>query len=96
MPEGGTQSLIPMIIMMVVLFGAMYFFMIRPQRKKQKAEEKMRNEIQVGDEVITIAGVYGRIVAIKEDSLIMESGPDRSKQRIARWSIQQNLTVHDE
>ena len=91
----GSQILV-MVVYIVIIVGAMYFFMIRPQRKKQKEEEKMRSNVQVGDEVITIAGVYGRIVAIKEDSLIMESGPDRSKQRIARWSIQTNLTVHDE
>ena len=84
-----------MIIYLVLIFAFMYFVLIRPQRKKQK-EEEMRNNIQVGDEIITIGGIYGRIVAVKEDSFIIESGPDRSKQRIARWAMQQNLTVHDE
>lgn len=85
-----------MIIYLVLIFAFMYFVLIRPQRKKQKKEEEMRNNIQVGDEIITIGGIYGRIVAVKEDSFIIESGPDRSKQRIARWAMQQNLTVHDE
>lgn len=88
-------SLLPMIIWLVVIFALMYFIMIRPNKKRQKAEEKMRNSLQIGDEIITISGVYCRIVALKDDSLIVESGPDRTKFRIARWSIQQNLTVHD-
>mgnify|MGYP001703573165 CR=1 FL=1 len=65
-------------------------------KKKQKKEEQMRNNLQVGDEIITIAGTYGRVVAVKEDSLVIESGPDRSKMKIARWAINQNLTVHDD
>lgn len=89
-------SLIMMVVYMAIIIGAMYLFMIRPQKKKQKKEEAMRNAIQVGDEVVTIAGLYGRVVAIKEDSMILESGPDRAKQRVARWAIQQVLTVHEE
>lgn len=91
----GFTDMLPMIGWIVVMFALMYFLMIRPGRKKQKAEEKMRNELQIGDEIITISGVYCRIVALKDDSLVVESGPDRTKMRIARWAIQQNLTVHD-
>lgn len=83
-----------MIVYLVVIFAIMYFLLIRPQRKKQKAEEKMRNNIMIGDEIITIGGIYGRVVAVKEDSFIIESGPDHSRYRMARWSIQTNLTVH--
>lgn len=91
---GGNSAFL--IIYIVVIVAFFYFVMIRPQKKRQKKEEAMRNNIQVGDEIITIAGVYGRIVALKEDSFILESGPDRAKQRIARWAIQQNLTVHED
>ena len=93
---GGAASMIMMVVYMVIIIGAMYLFLIRPQKKKQKNEEALRNAVQVGDEVVTIAGVYGRVVAIKEDSMILESGPDRAKQRIARWAIQQVLTVHED
>ena len=89
---GGFGMLIPLILM----FGIMYFLMIRPQRKKQKAEEKMRNSIQIGDEILTIGGFYGRVVSIKEDSLVIESAGDHSKQKIARWAVQQNMTIHEE
>lgn len=93
-PGGGSQMII-LVVWLVVIFAAMYFLMIRPGKKKQKAEEKMRNELQIGDEIVTISGVYCRVVAVKDDSLIVESGPDKTKMRIARWAIQQNLTVHE-
>ena len=93
---GGISSMIMMVVYMAIIIGAMYLFLIRPQKKKQKKEEAMRSAVQVGDEVVTIAGLYGRVVAIKEDSMILESGPDRAKQRVARWAIQQVLTVHEE
>ena len=85
-------TLIPIILMFVV----MYFIMIRPQRKKQKEEEKMRNNIQIGDEILTIGGFFGRVVSIKEDALVIESASDHTKQKIARWAVQQNLTIHDD
>ena len=88
--------MIIMLLPMVLIFGIMWFVMIRPQRKKQKEEEKMRNNIQIGDEILTIGGFYGRVVSIKEDAIIFESASDHTKQKIARWAIQQNLTVHDD
>ena len=83
------------VVYIVVIFGAMYFIMIRPQKKKQKKEQELRDNIQIGDEIVTIGGIYGRVIALKDDSIIIESGPDRDKFRIARWSVQQNLTVHE-
>lgn len=87
---------IGMIIYLVVIFGAMYFFLIRPQRKKQKEEKKMRENLQVGDEIVTIGGIYGRVVSLKEDTMVIESISDHSKITIARWAMQSNLTVHDD
>lgn len=83
-------------LMLVVMFVILYFFMIRPQKKKQKEEEKMRNNIQPGDEIMTIGGFYGRVISVKEDSVVIESVVDRSKQKILRSAIQQNMTVHDD
>ncbi len=74
---------------------AMYFIMIRPQRKKQKKEEQMRNNIQMGDDILTIGGIHGKVVSIKDDSLVIESPVDHSKIKIAKWAIQSNLTIHD-
>lgn len=81
------------IIMLVVMFGIMYLLIIRPQKKRDKQTTEMRNAIQVGDEIVTIGGIVGRVVVIKEDTLIIETGSDRSKMRIKRWAIQSNETV---
>ena len=85
-----------MIIYIVIIIAVMYFVMIRPQKKKQKEEQKMRESLQVGDELLTIGGIYGRVVSIKEDSLVIESSADHSKIKIAKWAISQNLTVHED
>ncbi|MBO4433332.1 MAG: preprotein translocase subunit YajC [Clostridia bacterium] len=91
----GTSMLV-MVGWVAIMLVAMYFLMIRPQRKKQKEEKKMRENLQVGDEVVTIGGIYGRVISLKEDSMVIESKSDHSKLSIARWALQQNLTVHDD
>ena len=87
---------IGMIIYLVVIFGAMYFLLIRPQKKKQKEEKKMRENLQVGDEIVTIGGIYGRVISLKEDSMVIESLSDHSKLTVARWALQTNNTIHDD
>lgn len=79
-----------------LLFGALYFFFIRPQKKKKKAEDEMRKSVQIGDEIITIGGIVGRIVAIKEesDSFVLESGIDRTKIIVKRWALGKINTTH--
>lgn len=93
---GGSMSTWVMIIYIIVIFGAMYFLMIRPQKKKQKEEQKMRENLQVGDEIVTIGGIYGRVISLKEDTIVIESQSDHSKITVARWALQSNLTVHDD
>ena len=83
------------ILLMAALFGVMYFVMIRPQKKKQKEEQEMRDAIQIGDEITTIGGICGRVVTVKEDSLVIETGADRNKMKITRWAIQTNNTAED-
>lgn len=95
---GDTSGIIMMVLMYALLFGALYFIFFRPQSKKRKKEDKMRKEAQIGDEVTTIGGICGRIVGIKEDTetLIIETGTDRSKLRIKRWAIGSVDTIHDD
>jgi preprotein translocase subunit YajC len=64
----GTSSL----IMMAMIFAVFYFFMIRPQIKKQKQEREYRSTLKKGDSVITIGGIYGKITDVKEDSFVIE------------------------
>ena len=85
-------NILPFVLIIVVF----YFILIRPQRKKDKETQRMRNSIQVGDEVVTVGGVVGLVVSLKEDTVVIETGGDRSKIRIKRWAIQTNETVHDD
>ena len=89
--SGGSVLSIVMIVGMVV---AMYFLTIRPQKKKQKEEQEMRDSIQIGDEITTIGGIIGRVVTVKEDSIVIETGADRVKMRFQRWAIQTNETAN--
>ena len=86
-------------VMMWVYFGViivvMYFLMIRPQRKRTKEEQMMRDNIQIGDEITTIGGIMGRVVTVKEDSLIIESGADRNKIKITRTAVGINNTANE-
>lgn len=89
---GTLLSLAPLLLIVVVF----YFMLIRPQKKKEKEVQKMRSDIQVGDEIVTIGGIIGRVVSMREDTLVIETGSDRSKVRISRWAIQNNNTSHDD
>lgn len=88
------NSLFMMIIIYVAIFAALYFFLIRPNNKKKKAEAEMRNSLEVGDEITTIGGIMGRIVAIKDDddAIIIETGSDRVKIKMKKWCISVNET----
>lgn len=83
------------IVMLVGMVVLMYFMLIRPQRKQQKKEKEMRDNLQIGDEIVTIGGICGRVVSLKEDSLVIESSGDRTKIQMQRSSISQNLTIHE-
>ena len=79
----------------VLLVVAMWFFFFRPQAKKDKEVAKMRNDLQVGDNVTTTGGIIGRIVSIKEETVVIETGSDRVKIKMLKSSIASNETVHD-
>ncbi|WP_352419906.1 preprotein translocase subunit YajC [Proteiniborus sp.] len=75
-------------LMLPVLFLAIfYFFIIRPQQKKDKKIKEMRNSAKVGDEVLTIGGIYGKIVKIKDDVITIEVGSDKTRFNITKWAI---------
>ena len=80
-------AIIAQFLPFVVLIVVFYFFLIRPQRKRDKQERDMRNSIEIGDEISTIGGFIGRVVSIKDDVLVIESSSDRTKLKIYRWAI---------
>lgn len=92
-PAQGSTWLFP--ISMVIVLGLMYVMMFLPQKRKEKKLKQMRDDLQVGDEITTIGGIVGRVVSIKDDTVVMETGSDRSKIRIKKWAIQSVETLHD-
>ncbi len=81
------QPMIPQLIILVVFIALMYLIMIRPQKKKEKEVQDMRSNVSVGDEIITIGGICGRIVKTKEDSVVIQVGADKTKFEIKKWAI---------
>ena len=75
------------IIFLVLMFVAMWFFMIRPQRKQEKKDQAMRDALQVGDEVTTIGGIIGKVVSIKEGTFVLESTKDKTHIRFLVGAI---------
>ena len=90
--SGSANRFIPLLLI-VGMFVITYFISIRPQKKRQKEEQQLRENLQIGDEITTIGGIMGRIVTIKEDSIIIETGADRVKMRVMRWAVQTNNTA---
>lgn len=78
---------------LIIVFIAFYFVLIRPQQKKDKADRAMRENLEVGDEIVTAGGIIGRVVSVKDDTVLVETGSDRNKIRIAKWAVSQNNTA---
>ena len=72
---------------LAVLFAIFYFVLIMPQRKKQKQQKAMIDAAVVGDDIVSIGGISGRICSIKDDYVTIESGADKTKIKLAKWAI---------
>ena len=84
--EGGGQII--MTIIMVIGVGVFfYFFMIRPQKKQEKEINEMRNSLAVGDEITTIGGIIGKVISIREETVVIETSHDRTKIRLLKSAI---------
>ena len=90
--SGTSGNSYTMLIVMVAVFALMYFMMIRPQKKRQKEEQEMRSSVEIGDEIITIGGIVGKVVTIREEDIVIETGADRTKIKFQRWAINTNKT----
>ena len=76
-----------MLIMMVLMIAVFYFFMIRPENKKKKKMEEMRNSLTLGEEIVTIGGMIGKVVQVTEDTVTFETGEDRVRIQVKKWAI---------
>ena len=88
--EGGNWVTI---VLMIAVVGVMFFFMFRSQKKQEKEANDMRNNLQIGDEITTIGGIIGEVVRIKDETVTIETGKDRTKIRILRSAIR-TVDVH--
>lgn len=75
------------IIIIVVFIALMYFILIRPERNKEKKINEMRSSITIGDEIVTIGGICGKVVKTKEDSLVIQVGADKVRFEVKRWAV---------
>ncbi len=89
---GGMSS----IIFLVIIFVVFYFFLIRPENKRKKKLTEMRNSISLGDEIVTIGGIMGKVVQVTEDTITFETGEDRVRLQVTKWAISSNVREEKE
>ena len=75
------------LIMIVAMFALLYFVMIRPENKRKKEAQNMRDSLAVGDEITTIGGITGTICAVKENTIVIETGADRVRIEFTKWAV---------
>lgn len=80
------------VILVVLMLGMLYFFMIRPENKRKKEAENLRNSLSVGDEVTSIGGIVGTVCAVKESTIVIETGADRVRIEMAKWAVSSKNT----
>ena len=89
---GGMSS----IIFLVIIFVVFYFFLIRPENKRKKKLNDMRSNIALGDEIVTIGGIMGKVVQVTEDTITFETGEDRVRLQVTKWAISSNVREEKE
>ena len=78
------------IFMILAMVGIFYFMLIRPENKRKKEAEQTRNSVKTGDEIVTIGGICGTVVNVKEDKIVIETSADQVRMELAKWSISTN------
>ncbi len=79
-----------LLLMMVVMLAVMYFLMIRPENKRKKQAEEMRNSLKKGDQITTIGGIIGKIVQVTDETIIIETSDDRVRMELTKWAVSTN------
>ena len=81
------------LIMMVIMFAIFYFMLIRPENKRKKEAEQMRSSVRTGDKIVTIGGIVGTVVNVKENRIVIETGADQVRIELEKWAISSNETA---
>lgn len=87
---GGAAGSGSFLIMIVVMLALMYFMMIRPENKRKKQAEEMRNSLKKGDQITTIGGIVGKIVHVTDENIVIETSDDRVRMELAKWAVSTN------
>ena len=90
---GGATGMANPLILMVVMIAVFYFMLIRPENKRKKEAEQMRSNIKTGDKIITIGGIVGTVVNVKESRIVIESGADQVRIELEKWAVSTNETA---
>ena len=83
-------------IMVILMIAMLYFLMIRPENKRKKQAEEMRNSLKKGDQITTIGGIMGRIVMVKDNSVVIETSEDRVRMEVTKWAVSTNNSQQPE
>ena len=81
------------IIMLVAMLAIFYFMLIRPENKRKKEAEQMRNSVKTGDKIVTIGGITGTVVNVKDSRIVLETGADQVRIELEKWAISSNETA---
>lgn len=79
------------IFFLVIIFVVFYFFLIRPENKRKKQLNEMRSALNIGDDIVTIGGIMGKVVQVTEDTITFETGEDRVRLQVTKWAISTNV-----
>ncbi len=92
----GAAGSMSSILFLVIILVVFYFFLIRPENKRKKKLNDMRNSIELGDEIVTIGGIMGKVVQVTEDTITFETGEDRVRLQVTKWAISSNVREEKE
>ena len=84
-PQGG--GMMSMLLPLILMFVIFYFLLIRPENKRKKKTDEMRSSITLGDEIVTIGGIVGKVVQVTEDNITFETSEDRVRIQVKKWAI---------
>lgn len=86
----GAASMGSLLIPLVLMIALMYFLMIRPENKRKKQAEEMRNSLKKGDQITTIGGIVGKIVQVTDENIVIETSDDRVRMELTKWAVSTN------
>ena len=91
--DTGSAGMMSSLVMIAIMFAVMYFILIRPENKRKKEAEQMRSALRKGDKIVTIGGIVGTVVDIKENRIVVETSADQVRVELEKWAISTNETA---